>query len=351
MQESILYERLAKGSVKCDICQWHCKIVPGHYGVCRTRLNKDGTLYTLIYSEISSVAVDPIEKKPLFHFYPGTQVFSLGTWGCNFHCRHCQNWQISYAEHGESGWMVEGSRATSRSLSPAECVELTRKYGCSGIAWTYNEPGIWLEYTLDCARLAKENGLYTAYVTNGFLTSEALDAIGPYLDAYRVDIKGFSDSAYSLLAHIPKGSWKGILDVAVRAKVRWGMHVEVVTNLVPGFNDDDEQIRAIAEWIRNALGPDTPWHITRFFPHASLRKLAPTPIETLQRARRTGHDVGLHFVYLGNVSDEDGENTRCPNCANLVIQRSGYRTRIQGMDPAGKCSHCGASLNVRLASS
>lgn len=351
MQEAMLYERLPNGSARCNVCQWRCKIAPGRYGVCRTRLNRDGALFTLIYSEISSVAVDPIEKKPLFHFRPKSQVFSLGTWGCNFRCRHCQNWQISYAEHGEGGWTVEGSRVASRSLSPEECVELARQYDCSGIAWTYNEPGIWLEYTLDAARLAKQSDLYTVYVTNGFITPEALDAIGPYLDAYRVDVKGFDDRAYGHLANIPRKSWPGILEVAVRAKMRWGMHVEVVTNVVPGFNDDAEQIEAIARWIGDSLGPETPWHVTRFFPHAGLRHLAPTPIDTLQRAQGIGKQAGLSFVYLGNVSGGDGENTYCPSCGSLAVQRTGYRTRIVAMDQSGKCGCCGADLNFRLSPS
>ncbi|MBI2954293.1 MAG: AmmeMemoRadiSam system radical SAM enzyme [Chloroflexi bacterium] len=351
MREAILYQRLDGGRVVCNVCQWRCKIAPDHYGVCRTRLNKGGTLFTLIYGEISSVAVDPIEKKPLFHFYPGTKVFSLGTRGCNFHCRHCQNWRISYARHHEGGWLVEGESADNQSLSVEQSIALAKQHGCSGIAWTYNEPGIWLEYTLEGARLAKQNGLYTAYVTNGFIAPEALDTIGPFLDAYRVDIKGFSDRAYSGLAKVPGERWRGILDVAVRAKGRWGMHVEVVTNVVPGFNDDDGQVQAIATWIRDSLGAETPWHITRFFPNAGLRQVAPTPVKTLRRARQIGREAGLRFVYLGNVAEEDGESTYCPACANLAISRRGYHTQILAMDVNGRCNRCGEDLNIRLMAS
>jgi pyruvate formate lyase activating enzyme len=345
MREAILYERLVGNSVRCHVCQWRCRIAPGHYGACKTRLNRAGTLFTMIYSEVSSVAVDPIEKKPLFHFHPGTRVYSVGTWGCSFHCRHCQNWQISYARPGDAGWTVDGEIVASRSLTPAQTVALAKREGCAGLAWTYNEPSIWLEHTLEAARLAKDAGLYTVYVTNGFMTAEALDEIGPHLDAFRVDVKGFDDRAYSGLTGIPRGRWQGILKVAERARDRWDMHVEVVTNVVPGFNDDQGQLRAIAEWIVVRLGSDTPWHLTRSFPQAELRQAQPTPLATLSRAREIGREAGLAFVYLGNVGGE--EDTVCPRCGAIAIQRAGYRTRASGLDEQGRCRGCGANMNVR----
>ncbi|MGI5837517.1 MAG: radical SAM protein, partial [Chloroflexota bacterium] len=187
-REAILYDRLENNGVQCHVCQWECRIQDGKTGVCGTRSNENGILYTLIYGETSSINDDPIEKKPLFHFYPTSRVLSLGSWGCNFHCKHCQNWQISYARHTEGGWSVEGqSVGRGRQITPEETVELARRHRCAGISWTYNEPGIWLEYTIDTARLARQVGLYTAYVTNGFITEAALDAIGPYLNGYRVD--------------------------------------------------------------------------------------------------------------------------------------------------------------------
>ena len=204
--------------------------LPIRYGVCKMYQNREGKLYTLNYAEVSSAAVDPIEKKPLFHFFPASQVFSLGTWGCNFHCQDCQNWEIAVAEPARE----------SQIISPQAAIELAKRYHCGGIAWTYNEPSVWFEYTLDSARLAKENNLYTVYVTNGYLTPEALDTIGPFLDAWRVDIKGFSDTFYRKLAKISR--WRGILEVTKRAKEKWGMHVEVVTNIIPTMNDDDEQL-------------------------------------------------------------------------------------------------------------
>jgi pyruvate formate lyase activating enzyme len=301
------------------------------------RQNKDGILYTLNYSQASSVAADPIEKKPLFHFFPGTRALSLGTWGCNFHCRHCQNWHISFADS-------EDVRHSSQEISPRTAVELAKRHHCDGIAWTYNEPSVWFEYTLDSAKLAKESNLYTAYVTNGFLAPEALDVIGPYLDAWRVDIKGFSDSLYRQLAKVSK--WRGILEVAKRAKEKWNMHVEVVTNVIPTMNDDDEQLRGIATWIRDELGELTPWHVTRFYPCHEMSHLPPTPVATLEHAYDIGKEAGLRFVYVGNVPGHSGEDTHCYSCGKLVVKRVGYDTRILGLE-GSRCRFCGAELNMR----
>jgi pyruvate formate lyase activating enzyme len=208
MREALLYEKLPGSRVRCHTCQWQCTISPGKLGVCRMYRNSDGVLYTLNYSEVSSVGPDPIEKKPLFHFFPGSLVYSLGTWGCNFHCKHCQNWQISCADPA----FLE----RSRTISPQDAVAIAERERCQGIAWTYNEPTIWFEYTLDSAKLAKEHDLYTVYVTNGYITPEALDMIGPYLDGYCVDVKGFTDRIYRDLAKVPR--WRGILEVSERAK-------------------------------------------------------------------------------------------------------------------------------------
>jgi pyruvate formate lyase activating enzyme len=298
--------------------------------------NSSGTLYTLNYALASSVAVDPIEKKPLFHFYPGSMVFSLGTWGCNFHCKHCQNWTISCGTPWEHERVYE--------VSPEDSVRLAKDYGCGGIAWTYNEPAVWFDYTLDSAKLAKAEGLYTVYVTNGFLTEEALDTIGPYLDAWRVDIKGFSDSLYRQLAKVYR--WRGILEVAKRAKEKWNMHVEAVTNVIPTMNDDDAQLEGIADWIRHNLGAETPWHVTRFYPQHLMQHLPPTPIATLEHAYNIGEKAGLHFVYVGNVAGHAGENTVCYSCGKEVVRRIGYHTEVLGLK-GSKCRFCGAELNFR----
>ena len=340
MQEAMLYERLAGSAVRCHVCQWRCVIRPEKFGLCRARQNKDGVLQLLNYAEVSSVAVDPIEKKPLFHFHPTTLVFSLGGWGCNFHCQHCQNWHIS--------WQAPCDRPVgSQEISPQLSVELTRRNGCRGIAWTYNEPGIWLEYTLDAARLAKEQGLYTVYVTNGYLTPEGLDAMGPYLDAWRVDVKGFSDALYRDLAKVHR--WRGILEVAERAQHKWNMHVEVVTNLIPTMNDDDEQLTGIATWIRDRLGELTPWHVTRFYPQHRIKHLPPTPVAALEKAYNIGRKSGLRFVYVGNLPGHAAESTVCYSCGRTVVRRVGYETEPVGVD-GSRCSFCGAELNFRTDS-
>ena len=341
MREAMLYEELPDSVVRCNVCQWRCVVKPQKSGLCRVRQNVDGVLQVLNYGEVSSVAVDPIEKKPLFHFHPASQVFSLGGWGCNFHCKHCQNWQISC----QTPW--EG-REDSRQISPETSIELTKKYGCQGIAWTYNEPVIWLEYTLDSARLAKAEGLYTVYVTNGYATAEALDAIGPYLDAWRVDIKGFSDSFYRQLAKVAR--WRGILDIAERAQKKWGMHVEVVTNIIPTMNDDDAQLEGIATWIRDHLGELTPWHVTRFYPQHELQGIPPTPVATLEHAYDIGKKAGLRFVYVGNLHGHEGENTTCYSCGRVAVKRTGYQTQPVGLD-GSRCRHCGTELNFRTVSS
>jgi len=331
----MLYEKLPGGRVRCNVCQWRCVINPGKMGICRMRINRDGTLYTMNYGEVSSLAVDPIEKKPLFHFFPGTYALSLGTWGCNFHCQNCQNWEIACVD----------IPPTSQQLPPERQIELAKQHNCAGIAWTYNEPTVWFEYTLDSARLAKAAGLYTVYVTNGYITPEALDAIGPYLDAWRVDIKGFSDAFYRRLAKISQ--WRGILDVAKRAKEKWNMWVEVITNIIPTMNDDDEQLEGIATWVRDNLGELTPWHVTRFYPMYNLTDLPPTPVSTLVKAYEIGKKAGLKFVYLGNVPGHDYENTVCYSCGKLSVRRVGYNTEVVGLD-GSRCKFCGAELNFRL---
>ena len=336
MHQAMLYEKLPGSRVQCNICQWHCRIGLEKNGVCRMYRNQDGTLYSMNYAQASSVAVDPIEKKPLFHFFPGSLAFSIGGWGCNFHCQDCQNWEISCVDLPQTG----------RQLQPEEAVKLAKEYNCQGIAWTYNEPTVWFEYTLDSAKLAKENNLYTVYVTNGYITPEALDTIGPYLDAWRVDIKGFSDSFYRQLAKI--NHWRGILDVAKRAKDKWQMHIEVVTNILPTMNDDDQQLEGIARWIHDELGELTPWHVTRFYPHHYLADLPPTPVSTLEHAADIGKKAGLKFIYAGNVPGHGSESTACYSCGKTAVKRYGYQAEVTGL-ASSKCRFCGAELNFRIA--
>ncbi|HSW57375.1 MAG TPA: AmmeMemoRadiSam system radical SAM enzyme [Dehalococcoidales bacterium] len=338
MYPAVLAKKMADSRVRCNICRWRCLIASGKLGVCRMYRNESGNLFNLNYAMVSSAAVDPVEKKPLYHFYPGSLVFSLGSWGCNFHCAGCQNWQIACAD------MDSGGRA-SQPISPAQAVKTAVENNCRGIAWTYNEPTVWLEYTVESARLAKEKGLYTVYVTNGYITPEALDLLGPFLDAWRVDIKGFNSATYRKIAKIRH--WEGILETAERAKNKWNMHVEVVTNVTPSVNDDDEQLRGIANWIKTRLGELTPWHVTRFYPQYQAVELPPTPLKALERAWQIGQASGLKFVYTGNVPGHDGENTHCFRCGRLVIKRLGYNAQLTGLK-GDKCRDCGAEMNIRL---
>ena len=334
-------EGLPDGAIRCGICQRRCKIPEGGVGYCRTKVHYGGTLYDTIYGVISSANPDPIEKKPVFHYKPGSLCYSVGSLGCNFRCVFCQNWQIAYADGVESG-----SGICTTGVTPERLVRLAKEQACEGVAWTYNEPSIWLNYTLDCARLCKPNDLYTVYVTNGYATPEHIDMIAPYLDVYRVDIKSMEDRFYRELIKVP--SVQGVLDVTARAKHKWHIHVECVTNIIPGWNDSEENLRKTATWIAEVLGPETPWHVTRFFPYGELSDVPPTPPATLHEAEGIGRDCGLEFVYIGNLLTETGENTYCPKCGNLAVVRSGYATRIVGLNADGRCSVDDADLNIRL---
>lgn len=231
-------------------------------------------------------------------------------------------------------------------MPPELAIQLAKQHHCAGITWTYNEPTIWFEYTYDSAKLARDNNLYTGYVTNGYITPEALDTIGPYLDAFRVDVKGFTDNFYRILTGIPRH--RGILEVTQRAQEKWGMHVEIITNIIPTMNDDDEQLLGIATWIKDKLGELTPWHITRFYPMYQLTNLPPTPVSTLEHAWEIGKKAGLRFVYLGNVPGHHAENTTCYSCGKTVIERIGYQIKIMGLD-GSRCRSCGADLNFKTA--
>lgn len=335
MHEALLWETEGD-KVRCRMCPHRCLIAEGKHGVCTVRENVGGKLQALTYGRVSSAAVDPIEKKPVFHYRPGTLAFSIGSVGCNMRCGHCQNWQISRetAEHGMPGL---------QQLEPSAVAGLAKKYGCAGVAYTYNEPTIWGEYVLDTARACKDAGLYNVMVTNGFVTPDGLDLIGDVIDVWRVDVKGFDDSTYRDLCRVP--SIGPVLEQTERAKRTWGMHVEVVTNVVPTVNDSDETLHGIARWIRDRLGADTPWHITRFFPYLEFSHLEPTPLVTLRHARDIGAEEGLDFVYLGNVAEPGGEDTYCPQCRAAVIQRDGFRVE-QRKTLDGMCAQCGTVLNV-----
>ncbi len=332
-REALLWESDGE-RVHCLLCPNDCRIAVDGRGTCGVRENRGGRLVALTYGLVSSVAVDPIEKKPVFHYRPGTLVFSLGSVGCSMRCGHCQNWQISRAAPGEGGL---------EELPPEAVPDLAVRHGCAGVAFTYNEPVIWAEYVVDAARAAQRAGLYTVMVTNGYITEAGLDLLGPHIDVWRVDVKGFDDVTYRSLCHVR--SVAPVLEMAVRAKERWGMHVEVVTNIIPTVNDSDDTLQGIAGWVAGSLGVDTPWHVTRFFPYLDLAHLPPTPIATLERARKIGLAAGLRHVFAGNVDLPGTEDTICPACGETVIGRRGYTIDRSGLR-AGVCRHCGTPLGI-----
>lgn len=334
MHRSLLFKQLEDKVIQCQICQRRCKIPPGKKGFCKTRKNINGELYSLTYAKVSSIRVSPIEVKPLFHFYPGSKWLSLGSLGCNFLCPGCQNWEISHAD-------IDKEITFTEYISPEKTVQLAIKDNCKGISWTYNEPTLSLEYTLDIAQLAKEQGLLTNYVTNGYITPEAMNLLGPYLDAYRVDLKGFSSHTYKRIANI--SNFEGILKIIKMAKYKWNMHIEIITNLTPGYNDNEEELHAMAQWIADQMGTETPWHITRFVPHFKLSHCDYTPIPALEQARQIGMDKGLKYVYLGNVPGHSAENTYCPQCGKLLIERRNYQILNYNLK-GNECKFCNQTI-------
>jgi pyruvate formate lyase activating enzyme len=341
MKEALLYQKLKGQRVRCGVCQRRCLISKGQWGYCQTRLNQKGKLYSAIYGVASSVNLDPIEKKPVFHFKPGSNCFSLGTYGCNFRCIFCQNWQISHLKTASLNLDKE------KILSPKEVIKLATKSQAEGIAMTYNEPAVWLEYSLDVFKLAKKNHLYTVWVTNGYGTKETIDIIAPYLDVYRVDLKSFENRFYQKLINIPKANAVFETTKYIHQK-HPQIHIECVTNIIPTWNDNLKNLKSIADWIVKNLGSKTPWHVTRFYPDAELNNVPPTPPETLFKAREIGLKAGLSFVYIGNLPVEKEDDTFCPKCGNLAVRRTGYMTEVLGVDQKGYCTDCQEDLNIKM---
>jgi len=346
MIKGVLQEKKTDNKVRCNVCQRRCLINCGGYGYCKTRVNKDGEIYSDIYGEICAVNIDPVEKKPVYHFKPGSRCLSLGTIGCNFRCRFCQNWHISYLGKDKD---IEKE---SEYLKPDEAVKIALKTDCAGVAFTYNEPTIWLEYCLDSAKMARKNNLYTCFVTNGYATKQAIDLIAANLSVYRVDLKSFNDEFYRKLIGI--SDFKVIYENTKYVKDEYPeVHIECVTNIIPGWNDDDEQLKKIANFMVSELGEKTPWHVTRYYPvkikgESRLLPDSPTPMEILERAYEIGKKEGIQFVYLGNVETEEKENTYCPKCGSLNIKRSYLGVEMKEIDEKGRCSQCGEDLNIKM---
>ncbi len=332
MCEAVLYDKLTNDRVRCRVCSHRCVIASGERGICGVRENVGGTLKNLIYSRLIARDVDPIEKKPLYHFYPGTRAYSIASVGCNFVCQNCQNHYISQYPREHAGRVV-GDRVPAE-----EVVSDAVAHGCHSIAFTYTEPTVAIEYVVDVMRLARNEGLRNAWVTNGYLTEEAFAMIAPYLDAINIDLKGISDSVYHRYFG---GSVRPVLDTIERAS-ETDIWVEVTTLIIPGVNDALDEIRWMAEAIVG-ISPHIPWHVSRFFPAYRLVDRPPTPIETLETSARIARDAGLLYVYLGNVPGE-GEDTCCAACGERLISRSGYRIRENRLQE-GACPTCGARID------
>jgi len=332
MHEAHRYAKLENNAVKCSLCNHRCTIQDGKYGICGVRMNQQGSLRAMTYGKISAEAVDPIEKKPLFHYLPGTLSYSLGSVGCNFHCEHCQNWHISRAE-------LEG--AMLRELPPAEGVRRALASGSKSISWTYNEPTIWHEYPLDMGTLARERGLGTVYVTNGYITEEALRELAPMLGAFRVDLKAFTDDFYKKICG---GKLQPVLDSTELAK-ELGMHVETVTLVIPGLNDSMEEQENLIRWVIEHLGPETPMHFSAFHPDYKMLDRGATPVATLEKIYKKARELGLRFPYLGNVPSNSYENTYCPHCNTTLIERQGFSSRFVALD-GNQCTNCGEKIEI-----
>ena len=332
MKEALFYRKGNNQEVHCFLCFHCCTIQPGKTGICGVRENREGVLYSLVYGTAISEAVDPIEKKPLFHFYPGSQSFSIATVGCNFKCLHCQNSSISQMPRDER-------RIAGNDLPPATIVKLTDKFSCRSISYTYTEPTVYFEYAYDTACLAREARLTNVFVTNGYTGPEALTAIGPYLDAANIDLKSFSETFYRTVCG---AKLQPVLDtIALYHKL--GIWIEITTLTIPGHNDSDDELRAIARFIKG-LDERIPWHITAFHPTYRMTDQTRTPVSTLKRAREIGFGEGLRYVYQGNIPGEEGENTFCYSCKKLLIQRLGF-TIAENRIADGSCPYCMATID------
>lgn len=337
MKEALLYQSLGKKNVKCGLCNHYCLILLGKKGICGVRKNINGKLYSLVYGQVISAAVDPVEKKPFFHFLPGTNAFSIATLGCNFRCANCQNWQISQGPKEKD--IVPGSE-----LLPEKVIEGAVANNCQSIAYTYTEPTIFFEYALACLKLARKRGLKNIFVSNGFMSEKCLEMAAPYLDAINVDLKFFDNNSYQKYCG---GRISPILEnlKSIRKKGIW---LEITTLSIPTLSDSPEMFKKMAGFIKKELGEEVPWHISRFSGAISyqLGHLPDTPKETLYQALEIGHQAGLKYIYLGNRPGDKNENTYCPKCGRLIIKRVGYE--ITRLDKNGRCPKCQEKIDLIL---
>ena len=332
LHDALLYDTLDNDQVQCNLCSHRCRIEAGRFGICQVRENRDGKLFTHVYGNLIAEHVDPIEKKPLYHFFPGSTAYSIATPGCNFRCEWCQNWQISQMPR-------EMKLPERERIQPEQIVHRALRNGSRSIAYTYTEPTIFFEYAQDVSILAHQEGLKNVYVTNGFMTPEMLEMAAPYLDAANVDVKAFQDKTYRTLMG---GRLEPVLE-SCRLMKSLGIWLEVTTLIVPGINDDPAELEGLARFIADDLGTDTPWHLSRFFPQYKMQDRGPTAGSILEQAEHIGKQAGLDYIYLGNISRPS--NTYCKHCGSELISRTGYDTQMTGIDPSGKCISCGTRFD------
>lgn len=323
----MFYKKLPEAEVECQICPRKCRVGDIERGYCGTRENRGGVYYSLVYALPCAAHVDPIEKKPLFHFHPGTNAFSLGTAGCNMDCKFCQNWEMSQARPEQTSNVY---------LPPKEVIERARENASLSVAFTYSEPGVVAyEYMLDTAIEGNRSGIKTVMISNGYINREPMLQVAKHLGAIKIDLKAFSEKYYKEACD---ATLKPVLDTLVLLK-NAGTWYEIVYLVLPTLNDGDSELASMSKWVAQELGPDVPLHFSRFYPIYKMKKLPQTPISTLERARRIAMTAGLHYVYIGNVPGSEGENTYCPGCGKPVVKRMGYS--ITGYEiSGGKCNYC-----------
>lgn len=337
MKKAILYEKIKDDKVRCTACAHYCHINEGKVGVCGIRKNIGGRLYLIPYARAVAVNIDPIEKKPLFHFMPGTRIFSLGTIGCNFACEFCQNWDISQFSKSKN-WTDFDEDVLGEYWPPKKIVDYCLKLNIPSIAFTYNEPTVFAEYAYDVMRLSKKNNIRNVFVSNGYGSKEVYNLIGGFLDAINIDLKSFNPKFYQRICH---SNLEPVLD-NIKRLYKMGVWIEITTLVVPGQNDSADELKKIAGFI-SSVSPDIPWHISRFFPQYKMEELYPTPVETLIDAYNIGISAGLKYVYIGNAAEIGKESTTCPKCGKVVIKRFGYdvlKMHIVG----SRCGHCGFKI-------
>lgn len=326
------WHAIADGRLQCDVCPRLCKLAEGQRGLCFVRANQDDKMVLTTYGWSSGFCIDPIEKKPLNHFYPGTSVLSFGTAGCNLTCKFCQNWSISKAREVD---------ALNSQATPQMIAQAAQRMGCRSVAYTYNDPVIFLEYAVDTAKACRELGLKNVAVTAGYVMPEARADFFSHMDAANVDLKGFTEEFYY---RVCGGALAPVLDTLVYLRHQTTVWVEITTLLIPGQNDSPEEIRAMSQWIVKELGPDVPLHFSAFHPDWKMTDVAATPSATLSRARTIALECGLHYVYTGNVHDGQGGSTYCPECGKLLIGRDWYELTHWALASGGTCSGCGAHV-------